>query len=109
MCCAAAGVCPAFLLSAVLRGGKRQFGRKVAYCGSIRHRNPLLCCHGALARHLIKRFTLQETHGSSNEGLAAAEKERTSVRLTVAGYMRYLRDMVNKDQSDEQPDGNTSN
>lgn len=54
-----AGVCPAFLLSAVLRGGKRQFGGKVAYCGSIRHRNPLLCCHGALARHLINRFTLQ--------------------------------------------------
>lgn len=52
-------MCPAFLLSAVLRGGKRQFGGKVAYCGSIRHRNPLLCCHGALARHFIQRFTVQ--------------------------------------------------
>lgn len=44
----------------MLRGGKRQFGGKVAYAGSIRHQDPLLCCHGALARHLIKHFTLDK-------------------------------------------------
>lgn len=51
---------PAILLSAVLRGGKRQFGGKVAYAGSIRHKDPLLCAHGALARHLITRFMLEK-------------------------------------------------
>lgn len=55
-----AGPCPAILLSAVLRGGKRQFGGKVAYAGSIRHQDPLLCCHCALARHLIKHFTMDQ-------------------------------------------------
>lgn len=54
------GPCPAILLSAVLRGGKRQFGGKVAYAGSIRHKDPLLCAHGALARHLITRFMLEK-------------------------------------------------
>ncbi len=44
----------------MLRGGKRQFGGKVAYAASIRHEDPLLCCHGALARHLIKLFTLDK-------------------------------------------------
>ena len=42
----------------MLRGGKRQFGGKIAYAGSIRNRVALLCCHGALGRHLINRFTL---------------------------------------------------
>lgn len=58
--CACAGPCPSFLLSAVLRGGKRQFGGKIAYAGSIRHQDPLLCCHGALARHFINHFTLEK-------------------------------------------------
>jgi hypothetical protein len=44
----------------VLRGGKRQSGGKVAYVGSKRHNDPLLCCHGALARHLINHFMLEK-------------------------------------------------
>jgi hypothetical protein len=54
-----AGPCKAELLSAVLRGGKRQFGGKVAYTGCIRSRKTVLCAHGALARHLIHTFTMR--------------------------------------------------
>lgn len=32
----------------------------MAYAGSIRHKDPLLCAHGALARHLITRFMLEK-------------------------------------------------
>jgi hypothetical protein len=42
----------------VLRGGKRQFGGKIAYAGAIRNRRAVLCCHGALARHLVTHYTL---------------------------------------------------
>lgn len=42
----------------MLRGGKRQFGGKVAYAGSIRSRQALVCCHGALARSLASDYTL---------------------------------------------------
>lgn len=52
------GPCPIFLVSAVLRGGKRQFGGKVAYAGAIRNAEPLLCCQGALARHLMQDYNL---------------------------------------------------
>jgi hypothetical protein len=41
-----------------MRGGKRQFGGKVAYAGSIRNRLALLCAHGALACFLVYRFTI---------------------------------------------------
>lgn len=53
------GPCTCLLLAAVLRGGKRQFGGKVAYAGSIRNRETLLCAHGALGRDLVQRFTLR--------------------------------------------------
>lgn len=46
------------LLSAVLKGGKRQFGGRPAYAGSIRHRDPVQCSHGALGRLLVMRFTI---------------------------------------------------
>jgi hypothetical protein len=55
----AAGPCPAFLLSAVLRAGKRQMGGKVQYAGSIRAKDPLQCCHGALGRNLMMDYTLE--------------------------------------------------
>jgi hypothetical protein len=58
-CLISAGPCPAFLLTAVLRAGKRQVGGKVAYAGSIRHKDPLQCCHGALARNFVVEYTLQ--------------------------------------------------
>jgi hypothetical protein len=54
----APGPSTCFLLSAVLRGGKRQFGGKIAYAGAIRNRRAVLCCHGALARHLVTHYTL---------------------------------------------------
>lgn len=46
------------MLTAVLRGGKRQFGGKIAYAGCIRSEQALLCAHGGLARHLIMTFTI---------------------------------------------------
>lgn len=46
-------------MTAVLRGGKRQVGGKVAYAGSIRCKDALLCCHGALGRALAWFFTLE--------------------------------------------------
>lgn len=46
------------LMSAVLRGGKRQFGGKVSYAGGIRHKQALLCFQGAMARLLVQRFTM---------------------------------------------------
>lgn len=54
-----AGPAPAFLLSAVIRGGKTFENGKVGYAGCIRHRLALLCAHGALARMLCHRFTIQ--------------------------------------------------
>jgi hypothetical protein len=53
------GPCVCQMLAAVLRGGKRQFGGKVAYAGSIRNRLALLCCHGALGRFFVHRFTIR--------------------------------------------------
>jgi Centromere DNA-binding protein complex CBF3 subunit, domain 2 len=54
-----AGPAPAFLLSAVIRGGKTFENGKVGYAGCIRHVLPLLCAHGALARMLCHRFTIK--------------------------------------------------
>lgn len=45
-------------MSAVLRGGKRQFGGKVAYAGCIRHADPALCAQGSVGRHLAMAYTL---------------------------------------------------
>ncbi len=45
----------------MLRGGKRQFGGKIAYAGAIRNSNPLLCCHGAIGRDLCQRFTVDSS------------------------------------------------
>jgi hypothetical protein len=47
-----------FLLSAVLKGGKRQFGGRPGYAGSIRHRDPVQCNHGALGRLLVWTYTI---------------------------------------------------
>jgi hypothetical protein len=55
---AAPGPSPSFLVSAVLRGGKRQVGGKVAYAGCIRTKDPLLCAQGALGRSLACDYTL---------------------------------------------------
>jgi hypothetical protein len=52
------GPCTCIMLAAGLRGGKRQFGGKVACAGSIRNRLALLCAHGALACFLVNRFTI---------------------------------------------------
>lgn len=43
----------------MLRAGKRQFGGKVQYAGSIRAKDPLQCCHGALGRNLMKDYTVE--------------------------------------------------
>jgi hypothetical protein len=43
----------------VLRGGKKQVMGKVAYAGSIRAKDPLQCCHGALGRLFVFYYTLQ--------------------------------------------------
>lgn len=41
--------------------------------------------------------------GDISQGLAAAEEERTSLKLSVAGYMRHLRGTAQrKEQPDEQ-------
>ena len=54
----AAGPCPAFLITAVVRGGKTMENGKVGYLGFLRHRNPLLCAQRALAAHLCQRYNL---------------------------------------------------
>ena len=63
----AAGPCPCFIQSFVLKGGIQSFvlkggktleNGKVSYVGSIRHVDPALCPHGSLGQHLICRFTL---------------------------------------------------
>lgn len=54
-----AGPAPAFLLSAVIRGGKTMENGKLGYAGCIRHQLALLCAHGALARMLCHRFTIE--------------------------------------------------
>lgn len=46
------------LLATVVKGGKTQVNGRAGYTGSIRHRDPLQCPHGALGRYLISRFTL---------------------------------------------------
>lgn len=43
----------------MLRAGKKQVGGKVAYAGSIRAKDPLQCCHGALGRNFVVEFTLE--------------------------------------------------
>lgn len=53
------GPCTCFLLAAVLRGGKRQFGGKVAYAGCIRNKDAVLCAHGALARQLCMVYSVR--------------------------------------------------
>lgn len=70
-CCLFTGPSPAFLVSAVLRGGKRQFAGKVAYSGAIRAQQALHCCHGALARNLAQSYTLDRMAFPS-----PADKER---------------------------------
>jgi hypothetical protein len=52
------GASRCFLLSAVLKGGKRQFGGRPAYAGSIRHRDPVQCNHGALGWLLVWTYTI---------------------------------------------------
>lgn len=58
--CVCVGPCPAYLVSAVLRGGKAQKNGKTAYCGSIRHSHASLCPHGSLGRYLVDRFTIEQ-------------------------------------------------
>lgn len=42
----------------MLKGGKRQFGGRPGYAGSIRHRDPVQCNHGALGRLLVWTYTI---------------------------------------------------
>ena len=41
----------------VRRGGKTQKESRVQYSGSLRTADPVSCPHGALGRHLWRRFT----------------------------------------------------
>lgn len=41
-----------------MKGGKAQVNGRAGYTGSIRHRDPLLCPHGALGRYVVARFTI---------------------------------------------------
>jgi hypothetical protein len=54
---ATTGPAACFMLTAVLRGGKRQFGGKIAYRGCIRNKDAVLCAHGALGRQLYMTYT----------------------------------------------------
>ncbi|KAL3160328.1 hypothetical protein ABBQ38_15496 [Trebouxia sp. C0009 RCD-2024] len=54
------GPCPAMVLAAVVRGGKSQKNGKVGYLGCIRHKDPLRCAHAAMARWMIRRYTIDK-------------------------------------------------
>lgn len=54
-----AGPAPAFLLSAVIRGGKTFENGKMGYAGCIRALLPLMCSQRALASMFCHRFTIK--------------------------------------------------
>ena len=54
-----AGPCPAFIVSAVTRGGKTMENGKVGYMGFLRHSNPLICAQGRLAAYFCHRYNLE--------------------------------------------------
>ena len=48
------------VLAAVVKGGKTQKNGKVGYLGCIRHKDPIRCAQGALARWAARRFTIDK-------------------------------------------------
>ena len=56
-----AGPAPCMCLPIVGRMAKTQKGGRLTITGSIRHKDPRLCCHNALAQHLITRYTIEMT------------------------------------------------
>ena len=44
----------------MVRGGKTDKNGRVSYMGCIRHLNPLLCAHNAVAPYLCMRFTISK-------------------------------------------------
>lgn len=55
-----AGPCPALVLAAVVRGGNSPTNKKAGYLGCIRHKDVLRCAHGAMARWMVRRYTIDK-------------------------------------------------
>jgi Centromere DNA-binding protein complex CBF3 subunit, domain 2 len=55
-CCL--GPCEPIVMGAVLHGGKNNQGGVVQVLGCLRHRDPLMCFHGNLARYFCMRFVI---------------------------------------------------
>ena len=58
----AAGPAPGEVVSAVLRGGKRQKGGNVLYLGCLRDTEPMRCPQLGLALHLLHMFVIKKVH-----------------------------------------------
>jgi hypothetical protein len=96
------GPSPAYLLTAVLKGGKTSPDGKKGYAGCLRAKDPLLCPQGALGRHLVTRFTLDgeafpdpaDRHTWVHTALWTGQDPQASVEYTtcVRNFAGYLED-----------------